>query len=1795
MESVVIIHGSILVNLRKNSITKNRQIRSCISYSFIIVILFVTFPAYSSLHTVTNTGATGAGSLDAAVAAANADNSGSVQIGFNLPANSTISLQTPLFLQKSMTISTSTTFAPGAPNLTIINPTGVVFLAGVRPTPSSSTVQITIDGNNGSNGLIVTGTSAGGVGGGAGLGGALFVNQYTQVISQETQFINSNAQGGNGSPVPVVTPATSGGPGGGGMLGAAGGVGGNTAGGGGGGGALGYAGGAGGNTAGAGGGGGGGALGIPNLGGAGGVGGNLAGGGGGGGGAGIVSAGIGGEGGGSGVATPGGGGGGAAGAGALAGGGGGGVVGGAGGAAGAGNPGGAGTLGGGGGGGGGGANSPGGSGSQSGGGGGGGAGGTSPGLGGGNGGIDGGGGGGGGSGGGENGGIGGFGAGGGGGGTGATSPGGAGGFGGGGGGGGGGANSPGGIGGYGGGGGGGGSGVGGLAGLGGFGGGDGEAGDTVAATPGGGGGGAGFGGAVFVRGNDAAGVAGTFTSTNNTLSTVWSNNTAVGGLGTATAGDGIGDGEDLYLATGVTATFSVASGLTQSFSTASNTQSIGGGGGVIKNLAGNLIFTAQNTYSGGTTLTAGILTLGNNGSLGTGTLGMGGGSLQSNTTLNNITNAYTLITPSSMIGSNSFTMSGDGALGANALTVNNSVGTITLSGIISGLGGSIIKTGTGSLILNNANIYTGGTTLTEGALIVGNTSALGTGSLILNGGALQSNGSLSIANNYSQTAGSTINGANNLTLSGTSNLASSTTLLVSNTAGTVTLSNIISGAGGITLNGNSLVLSAANSYTGGTIVTAGTLQLDISSALVATGAVTVNGGTLDLNGTTQTIGDLSGNGGSITMGGGSLTFGTTSPSTAYSGVVSEAGNLIKQNSGAFVLSGNNSFSGNTRVDAGTLVIGNTNALGSSSLTLNGGTLQSNATFAISNNYLLTANSAINGTNSLTMSGIGALGSNVLTVANTVGTINLGGVISGVGGSILQNGIGGTLLLSGVGANTYTGGVTLTAGTLVVGKASALGTGNLVLNGGALQSNGSLSIANNFSQTANSTINGANNLTLSGTGNLGSNTTLLVNNTAGTITLSNAIGGAGGIALNGNILVLSGANSYTGGTIVTAGTLQLGTSNALAPIGGVTVNGGIFDVNGTTQTIGDLSGNGGSITMGGGSLTFGTVTPSTIYSGVISEAGNLIKQNSGTVILTGNNSFTGNTIINGGALFVNEALLGPVSVSANTILGGSGTIGGTVTNNGTVAPGSPGIILTILGDYNIAPTSTTNIQINPQGQTSVIAVQGDANLDGELTVTAEPGAYILGASYTFLYATGNVAGTFSSFPTSIGNLQTQVVYNATNTVFEFLISSVLLNLSASNQNQAAVGAYINSLSTPATGSDLAVTLGAFSLLSPQQVANALESISPGRLNAAVVLEQNMDVYINKMNTMRLESFRGVASDSFDSFETSFDRAKTLKSSFTNRQDLVQQTNNLLKNKSFNSTKHGKVIAEQNNLSQSLVRSDNPINIWFTPFGRYSNTNANSIDPRFNSTTAGFAAGIDNQFSEKIIFGASVGRYQSWINLFEFPDRIRVNTNFATVYGTWFNSGYYADISVVSGLPRYHSTHNIIYSNINRTSNATHNGLEIASHIGIGKAYYVNAIKVTPYVGLDYIHVSEKNYSLTGANSLDMNIQGKTANALYSEAGVKVSKIYSYNNKWLIPEFEISYTNINARNGNTVAALISQPGNFSVTNFSGSSYYYSTGLGIAVHSLKGGFFKAFYSSDFGPGYQAYEFNIRIGISF
>ncbi len=525
-------------------------------------------------------------------------------------------------------------------------------------------------------------------------------------------------------------------------------------------------------------------------------------------------------------------------------------------------------------------------------------------------------------------------------------------------------------------------------------------------------------------------------------------------------------------------------------------------------------------------------------------------------------------------------LSGTIALGTRTLTLTGSADTLA-AGVISGTG-SLVKTGTGSLTLSGANTYSGGTTVSAGTLVGTTTS-------------LQGNVANNAAVVFDQTTGGSY-------------------------AGT------ISGSGSLTKSGIGTVeLAGANTYTGTTNISGGTLALTAANALADTTAVTVaSGATLQLGAAAETVGSIAG-AGSINLGTFNLTSGGTHASTTFSGVASGTGSLTKTGTGTLTLSGANAYSGGTTVSAGTL-------LGSTA------SLQGN----IANNASLVFDQATNGT--------------------------YAGVVSGSGDLNKQN--AGTLTLTG--ANTYTGNTHINAGTLALGAADALAgtTAVNVATGASLQ----LSAA---SQTVGS---------IAGAGAIDVGAFTLTTGAANTSSVfAGTIGGTGALTKTGTgTLTLSGANTYTGGTTVNGGTLQ-----------------------GTTTS---LQGN----VLNQASVIFDQTSNGT-YSGAMSGTGSLTKQGSGTVTLTGANTYSGTTTVNTGTLALGAS--NAFSAASNLTLNAASNVdlGGFSVQVGTLS------YHTAIIDFGTA--ATTNYFLFTGGGTST----GTLTINNYNATQADVFAFQTGAS------------------------------------------------------------------------------------------------------------------------------------------------------------------------------------------------------------------------------------------------------------------------------------------------------------------------------------------------------------------------------------------------------------------------------------------------------------------------------------
>ena len=269
--------------------------------------------------------------------------------------------------------------------------------------------------------------------------------------------------------------------------------------------------------------------------------------------------------------------------------------------------------------------------------------------------------------------------------------------------------------------------------------------------------------------------------------------------------------------------------------------------------------------------------------------------------------------------------SGTVTLGTGTLTTGGDNTSTNYAGVISGTGG-LIKQGTGTMTLSGVNTFTGPTSVTAGILSLSGGAALSdvTSVTVTNPGALN------LVN--SETIGS-LAGSGNVTLN-------ANTLTTGGNGFTTTYSGVMSGAGGsLTKTGvGTMTLSGANTFTGPVNVNAGTLSLQNGAAIADTVSVTVTTpGTLNLV-NSETIGSLAGTG-SATLNANTLTTGGNNTSTTFSGVIGGAGGaVVKNGTGAFTVSGTNTYTGGTTLNAGTLALGNMKALGSGNVNVNGGTL-----------------------------------------------------------------------------------------------------------------------------------------------------------------------------------------------------------------------------------------------------------------------------------------------------------------------------------------------------------------------------------------------------------------------------------------------------------------------------------------------------------------------------------------------------------------------------------------------------------------------------------------------------------------------------------------------------------------------------------------------------------------------------------------------------------------------------------------------------------------------------------------
>ena len=255
---------------------------------------------------------------------------------------------------------------------------------------------------------------------------------------------------------------------------------------------------------------------------------------------------------------------------------------------------------------------------------------------------------------------------------------------------------------------------------------------------------------------------------------------------------------------------------------------------------------------------------------------------------------------------------------------------------------------------------------------------------------------------------------------------------------------------------------------------------------------------------------------------------------------------------------------------------------------------------------------------------------------------------------------------------------------------------------------------------------------------------LIFNKSNSYTFTKVISGTGNlIKTGGGTLSLSGANTYSGSTSINYGTLQLDAANVIpngASKGDVLLY-GTLNLNGYSDTINGLSGNGivnNTSIYGTPVLTIGANNANSTFEGSINNntgALQLTKTGSGTIILTGNNTYSGATTVSAGELRINgSASSSALTVNSGAKLSGTGTVGQvTINNGGEISPGSNSVGTLTTGSLILNNSSVLNFELGTSSDQ--IIVNGNLTLNGILNIT-NSGGFDAG-DYTLITYTGTL--------------------------------------------------------------------------------------------------------------------------------------------------------------------------------------------------------------------------------------------------------------------------------------------------------------------------------------------------------------------------------------------------------------------------------------------------------------------------
>ena len=721
-----------------------------------------------------------------------------------------------------------------------------------------------------------------------------------------------------------------------------------------------------------------------------------------------------------------------------------------------------------------------------------------------------------------------------------------------------------------------------------------------------------------------------------------------------------------------------------------------------------------------------------------------------------------------------------------------------------------------------------------------------------------------------------------------------------------------------------------------------------------------------------------------------------------------------------------------------------------------------------------------------------------------GATTVSGAIALTSGAVVVNDAGGSVTLSG--ANLYTGGTTLTAGTLNFNSSTAIGAtaGTFTINGGRLDntSGGALTNANNNAITlgGNLTFAGTNSLNL-GTGAIALTGSRTVTVDASTLTLGGDITGAGFslTKAGAGILILKGLGNFSGGTIINAGTLVVGNSQALS--GGAVTNSAILETTATT-TLGSapktINIGAGFAQNGGGSLVLQVVTD----------------QGGGAVT----------TQAAAGVNYDTVAANGPV------------TLAGTIRLNFQAAA---------------APSNGERFQV-VSSTTAPITGAVPVTVTGAVNPIFIPYT-TYNDSYNGTYAANSVVLTLLQPFTTFGGLTSNQYSVASN------VDSQLTSLNSAGILNMGSSAHQDFWNNIVSGLSLASASGS--------LGRSLDELSPQRFE--ILRNVAFDNYAFDMQSLDNEFARerdgrgGIDTSGFVFNDNALGPQLSQIKGRLLAWSPSPEAHGLLSD-SAPSVLGGVQMTDPKDMKQMTPEAI--LNKWngFIDGGvDLGDVEHNSDVSHSNYTTGRVRGGMDYLVAQNFRLGAFFGYGHSDVDLDEEGSKAHIDSYTPGVFATYADKkGFYANGVFTYTRNDYSTDRNIIIPGVNRTATGSPSGDQFGGDLDGGYDFHKGAWTFGPSAGLTYVNLGIDSFNENGAGAASLSVGSQSAESLRSRLGGAVRYDAKIGSFVLSPHASAYWQHEFLDGGNSITSQFEglPAGSFAVQTTGGDSDDALLGVGI-----------------------------------